>query len=129
MSKCKITIWDRAFDLSVVYECYAGEEVLESQREAFAMLEDNEKEVADSLAAVKKYVQKTGADQLKDDGIENIFKYVMPKSIFVPHTKKHRIAAIMCNYKFDMEHGIAVVFENGKLKKGGNTGYCPVIGN
>lgn len=79
MSKCKITIWDRAFDLSVVYECYAGEEVLESQREAFAMLEDNEKEVADSLAAVKKYVQKTGAGQLKDDGIENIFKYVMPK--------------------------------------------------
>ena len=94
MSKCKITIWDRAFDLSVVYECYAGEEILESQREAFA-------------------------GQLKDDGIENIFKYVMPKSIFVPHTKKHRIAAIMCNYKFDMEHGIAVVFENGKLKKVG----------
>lgn len=119
MSKCKITIWDRVFDLSVVYECYAGEEVLESQREAFAMLEDNEKEVADSLEAVKKYVQKTGASQLKDDSIENIFKYVMPKSIFVPHTKKHRIAAIMCNYKFDMEHGIAVVFENGKLKKVG----------
>lgn len=119
MSKCKITIWGRAFDLSVVYECYAGEEVLESQREAFAMLEDNEKEVSDSLAAIKKYVQKTGADQLKDDGIENIFKYVMPKSVFVPHTKKHRVAAIMCNYKFDMEHGIAVVFESGKLKKVG----------
>ena len=119
MSKCKIAIWDRAFDLSVVYECYSGEEVLESQKEAFAMLEDNEKEVADSLTAVKKYVQKTGASQLTDDSIENIFKYVMPKSIFVPHTKKHRIAAIMCNYKFDMEHGIAVVFENGKFKKVG----------
>jgi len=119
MSKCKITIWDRAFDLSVVYECDSGEEVLESQKEAFAMLEDNEKEVADSLTAVKKYVQKTGASQLTDDSIENIFKYVMPKSIFVPHTKKHRIAAIMCNYKFDMEHGIAVVFENGKFKKVG----------
>ena len=119
MSKCKITIWDRAFDLSVDDECYAGEEDLESQREAFAMLEDIENEVSDSLAAVKKYVQKTGADQLKDDGIENIFKYVMPKSIFVPHTKKRRIAAIMCNYKFDMEHGIAVVFENGKLKQVG----------
>lgn len=119
MSKCKITIWDRSFDLSVVYECYSGEEVLESQKEAFAMLEDNEKEVADSLTAVKKYVQKTGASQLTDDSIENIFKYVMPKSIFVPHTKKHRIAAIMCNYKFDMEHGIAVVFENGKFKKVG----------
>lgn len=120
MSKCKINIWDRAFDLSVVYECYSGEEVLESQKEAFAMLEDNAKEVAGSLEAVKKYVRKTSAGQLMDESIENIFKYVMPKSIFVPHTKKHRIAAIMCNYKFDMEHGIAVVFENGKLKKIGS---------
>lgn len=118
MSKCKITIWDRAFDLFVVYECYSGEEVLESQKEAFAMLEDNKKEVAGSLDAVKKYVRKTAGSQLADD-IENIFKYVMPKSIFVPHTKKHRTAAIMCNYKFDMEHGIAVVFENGKFKKVG----------
>lgn len=119
MSKCKIIIWDRAFDLSVAYECYSGEEILESQKEAFAMVEDNAKEVAESLEAVKKYVRKTGASQLADDGIENIFKYVMPKSIFVPHTKKHRIAAIMCSYKFDMEHGIAVVFENGKFKKVG----------
>ena len=78
MSKCKITIWDRAFDLSVVYECYSGEEVLESQKEAFAMLEDNEKEVVDSLTAVKKYVQKTGARQLKDDGIENPIRWRPP---------------------------------------------------
>lgn len=119
MSKCKINIWDRAFDLNVVYECYPGEEVLESQKEAFAMLEDNAEEIADSLAAVIKYVQKNDGGQLAGVAIENIFKYVMPKSIFVPHTKKHRTVAIMCNYKFDMEHGIAVVFENGKFKKVG----------
>lgn len=117
MNKCKMTIWDRMFDLPVVYECYYGEKVLESQKEAFLMLEGNTKEVAESLEAVKKYVRKTCAGQIADDEIENIFKYVMPKSIFVPHTKKHRIAAIICNYKFDMEHGIAVVFENGNLEK------------
>lgn len=44
---------------------------------------------------------------------------VMPESIFVPHSKKHRTVAIMCNYKFDMEHGLAVVFENGLFKKVG----------
>lgn len=118
MSKCTINIWDRVFDLSVVYECYSGEEVLESQKEAVAMLEDSKGEVAGSLEAVKEYVRKTAGGQLADD-IENIFKYVMPKSIFVPHTKKNRIASILCNYKFDMEHGIAVVFENGKLQKVG----------
>ncbi len=116
MSKCKINIWGRTFELNVVYECYPGEEVLESQKEAFAMFEDNPKEIAESLEAVKEYVYKTNSGQLAGGDIENIFKYVMPKSIFVPHTKKHYIVAIMCNYKFDMEHGVAIVFEEGKLK-------------
>ena len=119
MSKCKINIWERNFDLPLMYECYAGEELLESQKEAFAMFEDNEKEVAASLDQVKKYVKKSGDAQLAGAEIENIFKYVMPKSIFVPHSKKRRIVAIMCNYKFDMEHGIAVVFENGQFVKVG----------
>lgn len=120
MSKCTINIWERKFELPLMYECYDGEEVLENQKEAFAMLEDNAEEVMGSLEQVKKYVKKTGVDQLAGAEIENIFKYVMPKSIFVPHNKKRRTVAIMCNYKFDMEHGIAVVFENGQLKKVGS---------
>ncbi len=120
MNKCKMSIWEREFELPLMYECYTGEEVLENQKEAFAMFEDNAKEVAGSLDQVKKYVKKTGAAQLAGDEIENIFKYVMPKSIFVPHSKKHHTVAIMCNYKFDMEHGIAVVFENGQFKKIGS---------
>ena len=120
MNKCKMSIWEREFELPLMYECYTGEEVLENQKEAFAMFEDNAKEVAGSLDQVKKYVKKTGAAQLAGDEIENIFKYVMPKSIFIPHSKKHHTVAIMCNYKFDMEHGIAVVFENGQFKKIGS---------
>ena len=119
MNKYTIIIWERKFELPLMYECYTGEEVLENQKEAFAMLEDNAEEVMGSLEQVKKYVKKTGVDQLAGDEIENIFKYVMPKSIFVPHSKKRRTVAIMCNYKFDMEHGIAVVFENGQFKKVG----------
>lgn len=36
---------------------------------------------------------------------------------FVPHSKKSPKLALMCNYKFDPEHGIAIVFENGKYKE------------
>ena len=67
---------------------------------------------------VEKYILKNG---LKENGIsevDNIFKYVMPKSISVPKAKK-RVVALMCNYKFDMEHGIAVIFEDEKFKKVG----------
>lgn len=41
----------------------------------------------------------------------------MPKSIYAPHDKNAVKVAIMCNYKFDAEHGIAVIFENGKYKE------------
>jgi hypothetical protein len=37
------------------------------------------------------------------------------KCIFVPDEKN--ICAIMCNFKFDMEHGMAIVFEGGKFKE------------
>lgn len=49
-----MTIWERSFELPLEYERYPSEEVLESQKEAFAMLEVNGKEVAGSLAQVKK---------------------------------------------------------------------------
>lgn len=40
----------------------------------------------------------------------------MPKYLFVKREiNKHVVA--MCNYKFDMEHGIAVVFENEMFSK------------
>lgn len=119
MNKYKLSIWGRNFELPLLYECYHDEEVIESQREAFAMFEANSAAVAASLEHVKNYVETDEFARLNGDKIENIFKYVMPKEIFVPHTEKHRNVAIMCNYKFDIEHGIAVLFENGQSKKVG----------
>lgn len=83
------------------------------------MFEANSAAVAASLEHVKNYVETDEFARLNGDKIENIFNYVMPKEIFVPHTEKHRNVAIMCNYKFDIEHGIAVLFENGQFKKVG----------
>lgn len=117
MSKNTVTIWGRDFDLDVIYESYPGEEVLDSQKDAFEQL-NNAELIDTALAAVKGYVEKTATAQI-DSPIENIFKYVMPKKVFVPHTTKAPKVAIMCSYKFDMEHGIAVVFENGKFSEVG----------
>ncbi len=113
MSKQKITIWGREFDIPAVLECYPGETVLDSQKAALKWLAENGETLDNSLTKVKAYVQKNAAE-LKESGVENIFKYVMPKSIFIPHNTKSTVA-ILCNYKFDMEHGLAVVFEKGKL--------------
>ena len=117
MNKCVLTIWGREFELNIVYERYPGEDLLDGQRIGVELLKTTD--IADTaLDSVKEYVIKTSGGQVAAP-IENIFKYVMPKSIFVPHSKKAMRAAIMCNYKFDAEHGIAVVFEDGMFKQVG----------
>ena len=115
MSKNALKIWGREFELNVVFECYPGEEVLDSQRIAFEQISTTAL-IDSTLDSVKAYVQNTATSQIETP-IDNIFKYVIPKSVFIPHSKKSSQIAIMCDYKFDSEHGIAIVFENGKYKE------------
>jgi len=49
--------------------------------------------------------------------IDNIFKYIIPLDIYISRNQKQRTIAIMCKYKFDLEHGIAIIYRNGKLSK------------
>ena len=65
----------------------------------------------DALEEVKKYCLAKDGDVIEGKKIDNIFKYVVPEKIFV---KRDGRVALMCRYKFDMEQGIAVVFEEGK---------------
>lgn len=53
----------------------------------------------------------------KGVSINNIFKYVAPKYLYVARNNEKHVVAIMCNYKFDPENGIAVIFENEKFSK------------
>ena len=76
-----------------------------------------EKTILDNaLPKVKEYC--LNEDELKDkDSIDNIFKYVVPKTIFVPREDKKKTVDVLCDYYFDNEHGIAIVFENGRFKR------------
>lgn len=76
--------------------------------------------VADAKTQVEEYVMTNNKESFPDGKMDNIFRYVMPVKIFVPHDKEHGLAAILCNYRFDMEHGLAVLFENGTYKSVGS---------
>lgn len=107
-----IKIWDRDFDLKVLYDCYAGEEVLEEQKDALKKFSSDKKMIEASKNSVEEYCLSQNKDEIGADAIDNIFKYVMPESIFV---KRDCRVALMCRYKFDAEHGIAVIFKKGKF--------------
>lgn len=115
MSKVKLEIWGRTFELSVIYDKCTGEEILESQKSAAEVFFEAAP-YDQAKSKVEKYIAKQNKDKLPQTGVDNIFKYVMPKSIYVLRDSKVGDVAILCNYKFDMEHGLALIFSKGTLK-------------
>lgn len=118
MNKVDINLWGRDFSLNAVLHCFDGEIPSEIQKEALAGFTPNTEELEKAYDILSKYVLNNGGKDIGIIEVDNIFKYVMPKIIIIPRTKT-KIVAIMCNFKFDPEQGIAVVFENAKFKEVG----------
>ena len=106
----------REFDLPVSFICDSDEEILDSQREARDAFLASWDAVEKSKDAIERYCLDRDGDQI-GDSITNIFKYVIPTDIFVLRNTDVHEVALMCNYRYDPEHGLATVFENERLKK------------
>lgn len=109
MDKVSLTIWGRVFEIKVVFDCYAGEKPTATQQQALknfiARLDllDNAKE------KVEKYCQEKDSTVM----VDNIFKFVIPQALFVQRTKDDsHVVGVMCAFKLDLEHGLAIVFKN-----------------
>ena len=110
MERMSIEIWKRRFELDVIYKTFVNKGITSLQTEAAEMFCEKG-EFNDSIEDIKKYIVDNGGIENGVAEVDNIFKYVMPKSIYVPKSNK-RVVAILCDYRFDPEHGIAVVYEN-----------------
>lgn len=117
MNKCTVNVWGRVLDMEVIYDCYTGEEVLDSQREALeTFMKDAERLMDSALPKVKEYCLQMNRAEIGEDTIANIFKFVKPKSLFVKRTDSTiRKVAIICAYRFNPEDGLAIVFQNEDL--------------
>ena len=113
----KISIWGREFDLKVVFDCFDDEEVLPIQEQALESFLKADAAIADSKKQVESYILNDDYAELETDSIDNIFKFVIPTDIYIPRTPEIRTAALLCDYRFDEEHGIAIVFENERFKE------------
>ena len=76
---------------------------------------DEYEAVLPDLDKLKKYCHKSNAKET-DGRLDNIFRFVIPKSCFVRNDKYFPVG-LMCDYKFDPEHGIVLVYINNKLIK------------
>ena len=119
MRKLKCEIWGRKLELDVIYDCFSGEEVLQGQVEALNDFIGKFEIVDKILPEVKQYCLKNDGEDIPDQDIPNIFRYIVPKSVYVerPDDGKTHIVALICAYKFDPEHGVAVWFRNERFWK------------
>ena len=118
MNNKHICLWGRDFDLFVSYQNYPGEEVTEAQKNAYNGIDAVD--FSEALEQVKAYIEENNSRELEGRDLHNIFKYVMPKAILIPHVLETNVFAILCDYRFDMEHGLAIVFENGRFREVGS---------
>lgn len=106
----KLNIYNKEFKLSIKYHKYTGQDVLDSQYETASKFKNAK--INASLDKVKKFIIRDSQNYDDSvDSIDHIFKYIRPKYLFIPRDKG--VAAIMCDYKYDPEHGLAIVFKNG----------------
>lgn len=113
-NKLKLIVWGREFEINIAFQNFPGEEVTSNQKKVVDTLATFDFEQA--LNPLRSYILKYNSEDIGTPEIANIFKYVIPKSVLIPRENEKRVVALMCNYKFDMEHGLAIVFENEKYK-------------
>ncbi len=114
-------IWGRDCNVNVVFDCYAGEKIDDIQEKAMDDFESHISEYTDEgLDMIKKYVLENYKRELAGDSISNIFKYVVPKTVYVskdPSEKK--VIGLLCHFKFDDENGLAIKYIDGKASEVG----------
>lgn len=110
IDKLSVSIWGRDFELPVNYNCYEGETVTEEQIQLFNKFIEHPEWIKKSKDIVEDYCKEQVLDDEENQKKDNIFSYIKPTSVFVKHVKKPRIALI-CKYRYDEEHGLAIVFD------------------
>lgn len=108
-------VWGREFDLQVAFEDLDDVGVYENQWKSLGSIISEWQVIDGAIEELEEYCLKQNPDELKSQPLDNIFHYVVPKFLFIPQGDKRRTVALMCDYRFDPEHGIALVFENEKL--------------
>ena len=115
----EVSVWGRSFTLPVEYDCYEGEEVTEVQIQALKHFKSHTEWIEKSKRIVEDYCREQVMGDEDNTKKDNIFSYIKPECLFVKRDKDNPRIAMMCKYRYDLEHGLAVVFSSdGKVTVG-----------
>lgn len=111
MTECiAINIWERDFNLPVDFDCVENETASKDQRKALEAFLVNRKMLDEAEPVLVQYCRNEVEKDKGNKKKENIFSYVKPESIFIKRENGHPRVALLCRYRYDEEHGLALVF-------------------
>ena len=108
-----IVIWGREFDIIIDFDLYPNEIVSDEQRERLSRFKSDAALLSD-LTHISEYCLKNNRNEI-GSGIDNIFKYVIPTTILIPKDNNIKQIILLLDYKFDIEHGLAAIYENNQF--------------
>lgn len=112
MNKVSLKVWGRKFSLPVIYDVFDGEEKTVQQEDSLnKIVGSGELRGEDDVIH---YCEKMNPEEVGNT-LSNVFEFVIPRSVFVCREKGY--IALLCDYKYDLDNGIAVLYENGILRK------------
>lgn len=120
--KENISIWGRDLEVDVIFECYGKDGIADTQEQTYENIKDNWGKYSDlAYNAFVEYLKKNYSDELEDGEVKNIFKYIVPREIYIKqYTEDKTSFGIIGHFKFDKDNGIAVRFVDGKVKAVGS---------
>ena len=110
IKEINLTIWGREFSLPIIYECYDCETITEEQQKAAESFAAHPERIDSVKHKVEDYCKEKVLDDSENENKDNIFSYVKPERLLVKHDQISPRTALMCKYRYDQEHGLAVVF-------------------
>ena len=114
-----VAIWGREFSLPIVYDSLSDGVITEVQMKAVDNLAKHLEWIEMSKIKVEEYCRNAVMEDDENQKKDNPFSYIKPERLYVKRTKEHPRVAIMCKYRYDPEHGLAIVFSSdGKVAVG-----------
>lgn len=114
-----LSIWGRELPIEIEYDCFSNETVTSLQDQTLQnFLSEQEKILRDCYTKLEEYCMEK-FPQVFRSPFDNIFKYIKPKIIYIKRASTDRICGLLCNFKIDPEHGLAVYIVNEAVIKVG----------
>lgn len=114
-----VVLWGRKFDLRISYDYYDDDEIPNDMASARDRIFGSWDKVDNALPELKRYCLIQDTDDVErlygSKSIDNIFRIAVPDYLFIQQSAQVRTVALMLNYRFDPEDGLALLFKDEEL--------------